>query len=136
MSNVKSIVDGDTVTGSYPTGGTGNLPLDKEIIFPSGGRDARSMIQRAATAGYGRLLETVAGGALPPSRVMGNVQAGTSALLGSVHVGSFITFPEMPLTQRVVSGIMHGVMGRTTCDPFYKAMIGFNKKAKKFSKKI
>lgn len=133
MSNVKTVVNGDAVTGSYPIGGTGNLPSARvprrSGLEPvSGDADIRSMAQRAATGSYGRLLDTAAG--------MGRIQAGTRGLLGSVSLGSFFTTHCQPMNQSLVSGMMRGLMGRLTTDPFDEAMIGFNKKAKKFSKKI
>lgn len=132
----KKTIDGNAVTGSYPTGRTGNLPVGGEYA-------RRHEIQVAGTGSYGRLLETASGGrsdvryGIRPGntgRELGRIQAGTRRMLGLMK--SSTVHSSRTVNQLKVSGAMIHAFGRTTTDPFYEAMKGFTKKAKKLSKRL
>lgn len=124
----------------YPTGGTGNLPV--------GGRDARRMgVSPSLRVPRRSDLEPSFGlRSGPTPEEQGRVTEGTRALLIaatplsafalSAHVGGYISLSYRSTNQSMVSGMMRGLMGRLTTDPFDEAMQGFTKKAKKLSKSI
>lgn len=101
-----------------------------------GGRDARCMgISPSARRNCDKVILGERSGPAPEE--LGRITQGTRVLLGSIGVGSFFSYSShQTANQLAVSGAMIHALGRTTTDPFYEAMQGFTKKAKKLSKRI